>query len=344
MPPRVTLDQVAAAAHVSAAAASLALRGKPGVAPATRQRIVAVAKDLGYRSRPSPPAPAESTIGLLLVSGPSDPRDAARDSLIGAITASSADTGVDVRLGTMSVDDDGEPLGVPRLVAETGVDGFLVLGPWLSSATVELFTGRPLVLIDGDPEDRDTCSNVVRDDAGGAGDATYALVAQGHRRIALVGTSEDGPPSIGERRRGYHEAMLNAGLEPRYVDGSAGDPEAVAASAITGLNRPRGRLTAVVAANDAVGLAVLAAATSRGFSVPDDLSIIGFGDLEAGRLVRPRLSTVTVNTPAMGRLATAMLLHRIDDPDDPPFTVIQRAVLVERESVAPPRPTRRDGP
>ena len=62
--------------------------------------------------------------------------------------------------------------------------------------------------------------------------------------------------------------------------------------------------------------------------------MIGFDDIEAARLVRPRLSTVTVNKPAMGRLATSMLFHRMDHPDDPPFTVVQRARLVRRDSVA----------
>jgi DNA-binding LacI/PurR family transcriptional regulator len=52
--------------------------------------------------------------------------------------------------------------------------------------------------------------------------------------------------------------------------------------------------------------------------------------------VSPKLTTVTVNKEAMGRLATAMLLQRIDQPLDPPFTVLQRARLLSRESVAPP--------
>ena len=142
------------------------------------------------------------------------------------------------------------------------------------------------------------------------------------------------PASIAERRRGYDEAMRDAGLEPRYVDGPSDDPAAVASSVVAELQRRR-RFTAVVAVNDSVGIAVLAELAARGISVPGDVSIIGFDDIEAAHLVRPRLTTVTVSKPAMGRLATSMLFHRMDHPDDPPFTVVQRARIVQRDSVGP---------
>jgi LacI family transcriptional regulator len=198
-----------------------------------------------------------------------------------------------------------------------------------------MFGRRPVVLIDGDAEDRDVLSTVVGDDAGGSADATFALVKHGHRRIALAGASDDAPAAILERRRGYAEAMRESGLQPGYVNGPVDDPEKVAADVMRELKRRRG-FTAVVAANDAVALAVLAAAIAARIRVPADLSITGFDDIDATRLVSPKLTTVTVNKEAMGRLATAMLLQRIDQPADPPFTVLQRARLIWRESVAPP--------
>jgi len=338
---RVTLDDVATAAGFSPAAVSLALRGKPGVAPATRQRIIDLATELGYHTRAATAAPAGATIALLLMTRPSDPPDASHEPVIGAITEACSGAGVDVRLGSLLVDEDDRPIGVPRLVAHADVAGFLVLGAWLSRAAAGLFGARPVVLLDGDPEDPDACSNVVSDDAGGAADATAMLIARGHRRIVLAGTSPEAPPAVVERRRGYDEAMQSAGLEPAYVDGSVDEPEAVG-EAVAAAMDARHRCTAVVAANDAVGLAVLAEATTRGVSVPRDLSIIGFDDIEATRLIRPHLSTVTVSKPAMGRLAATMLVHRLDHLGDPPFTVFQRARIVDRDTVAPPRgPDRR---
>ena len=92
--------------------------------------------------------------------------------LMGAITQACAGVGVDVRLGTLVVDESDRPMEVPRLVGQAGIDGFLVIGPWLSSAAASLLGDRPIVLVDGDAEDRDTHSSVVSDDAGGAADAT----------------------------------------------------------------------------------------------------------------------------------------------------------------------------
>jgi LacI family transcriptional regulator len=331
---RVTLDDVALAAGVSPAAVSLALRGKAGVARTTRQRIVDVAAGLGYHVRPAKGLPGEYTIGLMLATRQAGPPERSYGPVVTAITAACSDAGADVRLGTLALDDDDEPIAVPRLARRAGINGFLVLGPWLSRASASMFGGRPVVLIDGDVEDRDVFSTVVGDDAGGAADATYALIRQGHRGIVLAGASDDAAPSIVERRRGYTEAMRDSGLQPGYIVGSVDEPEAVAAAVMRELKR-RPRFTAVVAANDEVALAVLAASGSR-ITVPDDLSIVGFDDIEATRLVSPRLTTVTVNKEAMGRLATAMLLQRMDQPQDPPFTVLQRARLISRESVGPP--------
>jgi DNA-binding LacI/PurR family transcriptional regulator len=333
-PQRVTLGDVGAAAGVSAAAASLALRGRPGVGESTRQRILEVAAELGYHVRPSKDTPPIVCIGLLLITRRGDPPDVSTGPVVGAITKACADAGGDVRLGTLAVDDDDEPVQIPRLTMQPDVDGFLVIGPWLSKAACGLFGGRPVVAIDGDVEDRDLCSSVVGDDAGGSAAATAALVAAGHRRILLAGAPEDSSATVVERRRGYVEAMERAGLAPAFVDRPPSDPDDVAAAVMAELRRRR--FTAVVAVDDAVGLAVMTAAARRGVDVPAALSITGFDDIEATRLVRPRLTTVTVDKPAMGRLGTVMLRHRIERPADPPVTVLQRARLLTRETIAAP--------
>jgi len=338
---RVTLDQVADAAGVSAAAASLALRGKPGVADNTRQRILDAAGRLGYQIRAAAEVPAEFTVGMLVITKTRGTPDATYGPLMGAVTEACAGVGVDVRLGTLVVDESDRPVEVPRLVGQAGTDGFLVIGPWLSSAAASLLGDRPIVLVDGDAEDRDTHSSVVSDDAGGAADATAALIAAGHQRIVLAGATAGLGGTNAERRRGYEEAMAEAGLEPRYVERPTQDPSAVAAAVGLELRRGR-RFTAVVAASDAIAIAILGELGARNVPVPAAISLIGFGDVEAARLVRPRLTTVTVNKAAMGRLATSMLFHRMDHPDDPPFTVVQRARLVHRDSVAPVGQSERD--
>ena len=128
--------------------------------------------------------------------------------------------------------------------------------------------------------------------------------------------------------------MDRAGLPTAFVDRSPADPDDVAAGVMAELRRRR--FTAVVAVDDSIGLAVLTAAARRDVDVPAALSITGFDDIDATRLVRPRLTTVTVDKPAMGRLGTVMLRHRIERPADPPVTVLQRARLLLRETIAAP--------
>lgn len=338
---RVTLDDVAAAAGVSAAAVSLALRGREGVGLATRQRILDVAAELGYRARPTRESTAAYTVGLLLESRRGELPDPTRGALVGAINDACAKVGADVRLGTLPMDEEDQPAEVARITRDAGINGFLVVGPWLSRSAASLFGDRPVVLIDGDPEDRNTYSSIVGDDAGGAFDATLALVAAGHQRIVFAGSSDDAVTA--ERHRGYEEAMAASELEPSDLPGSPSRPDELAAAIVAEVRRGA-RYTGVVAADDTIALAVHSAAARAGIVVPDDVSIVGFDDLEAGRLVRPQLTTVTVSKPAMGRLATTMLLQRIDHPADPPFTILQRARVVERGTVAPPAEARRRSP
>ena len=183
--------------RVSAAAASLALRGKPGVGEATRQRILEAAADLGYRVRPGKDTPADRDhrVAPLTTRIAGRNPDAADGPVIGAITEACADAGADVRLGTLAVDDDDEPVEVPRLTLQSDVDGFLVIGPWLSRAAADLFGGRPVVVVDGDVEDRDSCSSVVGDEAGGTAAAT-----EHWWRPATVGSCSPARPRAPRRR------------------------------------------------------------------------------------------------------------------------------------------------
>ena len=112
-PPKVTLEDVGTAAGVSTAAASLALRGKPGVGEATRQRILKVAADLNYHVRPGKDHASVGDDRLAPHHPPRWPSRHVDGPLVSAITGACADAGADIRLGTLSVDDDDEPIEVP---------------------------------------------------------------------------------------------------------------------------------------------------------------------------------------------------------------------------------------
>jgi len=332
---RVTLNDVADAARVSRAAASLALRGKPGVAELTRRRVLDVASELGYRVRPSGGAPATGTVGLLVKSRPVDvgSTNAFYAPVIAGISQACADAELDLRLDSMAVDEHFDPVEVPRMIAGAAdISGLIVLGAYVSERSAAMISGQPVILVDGYSADPRRFASIVSDNVGGVAAATRHLIGLGHRRLALVGTSEHAFPSILERRRGYLAAVRAAGLDPVYVDAAHDDLAACAEATLAALAADPS-ITALVAANDEVALTLLAELRDR---VPAELSLVGFDDIKAAGMIRPRLDTVAIDKPAMGRLAVSMLRHRIAHPLDPPFALIQRADLVIRETSGPP--------
>ncbi len=329
---RVTLSDIAGRAGVSLAAASLALRGKPGVGDATRRRIVRIAEDLAYRARPT--GVRMGGIGLLVKSRPDDVVATNRfyGPVIAGVTAACSAAGFDVRLDALPVDEHFNPVDRPRLVDSGEVDGVLVLGAYLSAGAARMLDRLPVVLVDGYGADPTTFVSVVSDNVGGAASATARLIGLGHRRIALVGTTPDAFPSIVERRFGYTRAMAAARLEPRFIDGHHDHPDPCVEEAVNTLGR-RGAPTAFVAANDDVAIEILGHLRDR---VPREVSLVGFDGIDAAAKVRPRLDTVAVDKQAMGRLAVSLLRHRIAHPQDPAFTAVQRTAPVVRETTAPP--------
>jgi LacI family transcriptional regulator, galactose operon repressor len=332
---RVTLSEVAARAGVSRAAASLALRGKPGVAQGTRQHILDIAGGLGYRVRSFGAQPVAGTVGLLVKAKPADAgsTNAFYAPVIAGISRACAELDLDLRLDSLAVDEDLNPIEVPRMIQSGDIDGLIILGAFLSAPTTALVGAQPLVLVDGYAEDRTALPSVLSDNAGGTARATHYLVELGHRRIAMVGSLPTSFPSILERRQGYTSAMAQAGLEPLYVDTPHDQPLLCldpVARLLSGDRPP----TALVASNDAVALTLL---SQLDVDVPGRVSLVGFDDIEATGLVRPRLTTVAIDKQAMGQMAVSLLRHRIAYPDHPVFTHVQHARLVVRESAAPPR-------
>lgn len=332
---KVTLNDVAQRAGVSLAAASLAMRGKPGVSPSTRQRVIETASDIGYRARTPATSDRPTTIGILVKSRLADTgtTNAFYGPVIAGITDACNAVEVDVRLGSLTVDEHFDPVDNPRLVADDDIDGLLVLGAFLSDTSANVLGQRPVVLVDGYAQDPSRFCNIISDNVGGVTAATERMIHLGHRNIAFVGAAPDSFPSILERRRGYETTMRSADLVPNFVESHHDDPAACATAAATALGLDQST-TALVAANDEVAIAILGKLRGR---VPDQVSLAGFDDIDSAALVHPALDTVAVDKRAMGRLAVSLLRHRMSNPNDPAFTVTQRASLVVRDSSAPVR-------
>jgi LacI family transcriptional regulator len=141
-----------------------------------------------------------------------------------------------------------------------------------------------------------------------------------------------------DRLLGYRAALAAAGrLAPEGLVRVGGEPTiahgVAAARALLDLAEPP---TALVAFNDKIAIGAMEAATERGLRVPEDLSVVGFDDLELSRVVVPRLTTVRQPLEEMARLGVELLLRLIDGGEIDTLHIELATELVHRASTAPP--------
>lgn len=183
-------------------------------------------------------------------------------------------------------------------------------------------------------------SQVLIDNAAAARKAVDHLVSMGHSRIAHVA----GPTSEGmsqRRRDGFIDAVRSHGLDlpPAYLQPGdfRFDSGQAATRALLALPEPP---TAIFAANDEMAAGVLSEAQQQGLSIPADLSVIGMDDIYLSRAVFPPLTTVSQPRQDIGRAAMERLLAQLGGGQDDPQEQIFPTTLIERATVAPPRPER----
>lgn len=305
---RPTIADVARRAGVSAAAVSFAVNDRPGVSPETRERILAAARELGWRPSASARALTEArtrVIGLVLA------RDAAQlevDAffvrfLSGIERALSA---ADYAL-LLQLVPGGAAAAVPayeRLAAAGRVDGFLLTDVEVGDPRLPVLeaAGIPVVLA-GRPENGDGPFPWLetRHEEGMAAPVRH-LVELGHHSIGFFGGRADFA-HVQVRRRSWRATLAAAGL-PEGPVAYAEDNDAVGALL-------DGGATAIVCASDVLALEVVFTARMRGLRVPEELSVTGFDDSPVAALSSPALTSVRVDYAEFGEAAAGALLAAV---------------------------------
>ncbi|NEE01027.1 LacI family DNA-binding transcriptional regulator [Phytoactinopolyspora halotolerans] len=331
---RPTIADVAAHAGVSKGLVSFALNNRPGVAPQTRERILAIAEELGWQ--PSVRARSLSVarsfaLGLVITRDPeiitSDPF---YPSFIAGVERELSPAGQALVLSVVSNERE-ELASYRKLVADGRIDGAFITDLRHDDLRLGLVQelGLPAVTL-GRPESRPGVSSipaVAMEDAAGIEEAVDHLAGLGHRRIAHVA----GPARMlhgSHRRQAFDTAMRRAGLEPDLVietDFKAADGARATRHLLAGPDRP----TAIVYANDPMAIAGLGVAQHAGLNVPGDLSITGFDGTDIGEHVYPALSTIVADPVRWGSAAARVLLRMIagdptEDVDLPPARFVRR--------------------
>ena len=222
-----------------------------------------------------------------------------------------------------------------RVLLEKRVDGLVVASAGGDAGLASGLAGvrTPMVIVDRSLEGID--ADLVRiDHEQGAYLATRHLLDLGHRAIACIG----GPAitSVAHMRKaGYLRALSEAGVTPNDDWMIESDFSCTGGYEAAGRLLSGGRPSAIFACNDMMGIGVLRAAAERHIRVPEQLSVIGFDDVQMSRYVYPALTTVGQSILQLGETAAQVLLRRIATPQQAVEQLIVAPNIVLRESTGP---------
>jgi LacI family transcriptional regulator len=213
------------------------------------------------------------------------------------------------------------------------VDGiiFVAAGDQADSLDFLLHRNMPVVMIDRNLSNVEVDA-VLTDNQLGGYLATRHLLELGHTRIACIAGPSSITPSA-ERIIGYRKALEEAGLSYDETLILRGDYHAQSGMEITNsILSMNPRPTAIFALNDLMALGVLRAAAEAGCSVPEDLAVVGYDDLEIARFTNPPLTTIAQPKKAIGVQAVNLLVNRMSQKNRPPSRLILPPELIVRRS------------
>ncbi len=190
----------------------------------------------------------------------------------------------------------------------------------------------PIVLVDRYLKHFST-DYVISDHFGGALRGVHYLINQGHTQVGFV-TWLSPAISMDHRLLGYHQAMRERGIpiDENLICRVEGYPTVNRAPLVNYL-RSENRPTAVFAANDQIAIAIYRAAATVGLRIPENLSVMGFDDLDMSVHLDPPLTTIAQQFTELGRQAAEVLLSRIRGEVRPPQQITIAPELVIRESI-----------
>lgn len=350
----VTVKDVAREANVSIGTVSRVLNNHKNVTDEIRQRVLKAASQLGYfgpgsggQDSPLFESKAVKEIGFFYYSYSSQDSGAVKlnpfwSHILNGVESEASKSNIKVSYRTINelacISD-----FLLTTIYEMKLGGILLVGP-AEPEIIRLIqqTRLPIVLIDNYVRDL-SVDAVLGDNFEGARVAVNYLIQEGHQRIAFIGgpTSFNGPRplnkiyTIERRAAGYRTALLDAGLPINYDLyqpgnlNAGGGYEACKRFLALGID-----FSALFCANDETAIGAMKALYEAGYSIPGDISVVGFDDIDIVQHLTPALTTVNINKEALGAVAVKSLLNRVADMDAVNVTSILDVELIKRDSVA----------
>jgi DNA-binding LacI/PurR family transcriptional regulator len=327
----VTLHELAKATGCSVSTVSRALNNSEHpVNNATRERILAIASQMGYRPNMTARGlkmDRTFTIGLIVynIASPFTP------VLIRGIQEYLKQHDYFSTIISTDFDPDLESEAVHQLISRS-IDGVIFVESWRDESNNPLdLANKPYVfvyrLFNGS-----YANSVVVDDIHGARLAVEHLVKLGHRRIAFINGPHDWDASK-ERLAGYKDLLGQNGIpyEARMVEEGTWEVQSGYSAAKKFLKIPQPP-TAIFAANDFMALGAIYAIQDAGLNVPKDIAVVGYDDRDFASFSKPTITTVCPPSYEMGQLAAQLILNRLENQIEIKDPIRVQGKLTIRES------------
>lgn len=328
----VNIKDIARLANVSPSTVSKALNNQADISEETRARILAIAKELKYspnafgkglKSRTTENLGVIFCRELQPLSG-----NPFYSRVLEGIEAEVALNNFNLILYFVPTNQQDIS---PKMVRERQVDGIILVGIF-NPEFIQILNQSGLPIIQIDPKIRlNNCNQVLINNEDGAAFATQYLINMGHKRIGFI-SGDLNRLSFNQRYEGYIKTLKFNRLTP--------DPELIKTGGLEkGYDQAKELMltpnppTAIFAANDINAIYGYQAIRELGFAIPDDVSVVGFDDIDLAKFSTPPLTTIRVYKEELGSLAVRTLFRAINDELEQPQTVIVPVKLIERESV-----------
>ncbi|MFG1610726.1 LacI family DNA-binding transcriptional regulator [Actinoplanes sp. NPDC049265] len=328
------MKDVAALAGVSIKTVSNVVNGYVHVAPDTRARVQDAIDQLGYIPNVAARQLRSGRSGVIALALPELQLPYFAE-MAGRIVQAA-----ERRSWTVLIDQtDGQADRERNLVAglrRHAIDGLIFSPLALTGEEIARADGTPMVLL-GERVSHGPADHVAIDNTAAAADATRHLAELGRRRIAAIGAQ--GQPSAvtaHQRLAGYRRALAEAGLpeDPALVVPATSFHRADGAAAMERLLALPDPPDAVFCFNDLLALGAIRTLLRSGRTVPGDVAVVGFDDIEDGRFSTPTLTTIAPDTARIAEIAVELLAERIGQTTEPPREVRVEHRLEIRESTS----------
>ncbi len=332
-----TIKDIAKIVGVSCTTVSNVIHGKPGrVSADTVKKINQAIKDLGYvpnMSARSLVSNSSKVIGVINHVVTSENKNFMEDPFhsifIGSIESRLRENGYYLMLRTVKTSDD-----LNFFLRNWNLDGLILNGIY-EDEFFDILTkiNIPIVVIDSYVSSPNIC-NIGLEDFNGGYLATKYLIDHGHKNIAFASPFIKYTGVVSERFEGYKKALNESNIEINNdlifqqeldIDTTISLGESLA---------KRQDVTAIFATADILAAGIMTGIKKAGKSIPEDISIIGFDDINLCSLISPTLTTIHQDAPLKGELAVNYIIDKLEGKSIPNTETILPVKIVERESVA----------